>query len=52
MQIGLPGLLTLLFVTMKLLGVIAWSWWLVLLPAYGSAILFLLFLLFVAWANS
>lgn len=33
-----PGFLTLLgvvFITLKLLGTITWSWWLVLLPLYG-----------------
>lgn len=31
--------LTLLFVTLKLVGIIGWSWWLVLLPLYGGAAL-------------
>jgi hypothetical protein len=30
--IGFSGLLTLLFITLKLTGFINWSWWLVLLP--------------------
>jgi len=30
------GLLTILFITLKLTNVIDWSWWLVLLPLYGS----------------
>jgi len=34
------GLLTLLFVGLKLTGFIDWSWWLVLLPAYGGLALF------------
>lgn len=29
---GILELLTLIFVVLKLIGVIAWSWWLVLLP--------------------
>lgn len=29
---GLFNVLTLIFVVLKLVGVIAWSWWLVLLP--------------------
>lgn len=29
--------LALIFITLKLIGVIAWSWWLVLLPLYGGA---------------
>lgn len=31
----LAVLLTVLFVGLKLVGIIAWSWWLVLLPLYG-----------------
>lgn len=37
------GLLGLLFIGLKLTGVIAWSWWLVLLPLYGGLVLFVLF---------
>lgn len=33
--IGLFGLLAIVFITLKLTGTIAWSWWLVLLPLYG-----------------
>jgi len=29
----LTGILTIVFVVLKLVGVIAWSWWLVLLPS-------------------
>lgn len=36
MKIGFLGLLGLVFITLKLCGVIAWSWWLVLLPLYGG----------------
>ena len=39
MQIGFAGLLTLLFIALKLTGYIAWSWWLVLAPMWvGFAI--------------
>jgi len=31
--------LALIFITLKLTNVIAWSWWLVLLPLYGLAAL-------------
>lgn len=47
-NIGLFSLLGLIFVVLKLTDVIAWSWWLVLLPFYGGlaliAIVFLFFL--------
>lgn len=29
------GLLTLVFITLKLIGVIDWAWWQVLLPLWG-----------------
>jgi hypothetical protein len=45
--IGFFGLLTIVFIVLKLTNFIAWSWWLVLLPAYGGilAIFFLIILL-------
>jgi hypothetical protein len=39
--IGFAGLLTVLFVGLKLTGYIAWSWWWVLSPIWISASLFL-----------
>lgn len=36
MNIGFFGLLGLLFIGLKLGGMIDWSWWLVLLPIYGG----------------
>lgn len=32
--IGFTGLLTILFISLKLLGVISWSWWWVLSPLW------------------
>lgn len=32
------GLLTLILITLKLTGVITWSWWVVLLPIFIPAI--------------
>ncbi len=47
MKIGFMALLALVFITLKLCGVIAWSWWLVLLPLYfGLAVVVGLILLF------
>ena len=37
--IGFFGLLTVLFIALKLTGVIGWSWWWVLLPLYGPLVL-------------
>lgn len=33
-KIGFFGVLALIFITLKLLGVIAWSWWWVLAPIW------------------
>jgi hypothetical protein len=48
-KIGLSGLLTVLFVALKLLGVIAWSWVWVLSPLWiGFVLWFILACLIVA----
>lgn len=39
---GILGLLTVLFVGLKLTGYIAWSWWLVLAPLWGGLAFFLI----------
>lgn len=41
MKMGICSVLGLIFVTLKLTGVIAWSWWWVLLPFYGGIALLL-----------
>ena len=45
MQLGFFSLLALIFVTLKLLNYIDWSWWLVLLPAYGGLVILLILFL-------
>lgn len=45
--IGFSSMLTIVFITLKLLGHIDWSWWLVLAPTWGSFILGVLLLWFV-----
>jgi len=42
--IGFTGLLTIVFITLKLLGEIDWSWWWVLSPIWISAIIIFVFL--------
>lgn len=56
--IGFAGLLTIVFITLKLTGVIAWSWLWVLSPLWISFLLALLIIggilsvaLFVAWKD-
>jgi hypothetical protein len=46
MQVGLPGLLFLLFLALKLTGYITWSWWWVTAPIWIPAIIGII-LLFV-----
>ena len=41
---GLLGILTIVFVVLKLTGNITWSWWWVLSPLWGGFILIVLFL--------
>ena len=45
--IGFFGLLAVVFITLKLTGVIAWSWWWVLAPLWGPLVILLLVLLFI-----
>ena len=48
MQIGFIGLLTLLFIGLKLIGYIAWSWVWVLSPLWISALFWLAVLIILA----
>ncbi len=46
--IGFVGLLTILFVGLKLTDVIDWSWWWVLSPIWGCGVFVIALLLIVA----
>lgn len=46
--IGFTGLLALVFITLKLCGIISWSWWWVLAPLWIPFILIVLIALFIA----
>lgn len=48
--IGFAGLLTILFIALKLTGYISWSWWWVLSPIWIPIILILIFLSIAAIA--
>ena len=52
--IGFVGLLTVLFIGLKLTGYIAWSWWWVLSPIWISAAIavFLIFVIYVIYELS
>jgi uncharacterized membrane protein YvlD (DUF360 family) len=48
--IGFFGLLTILFITLKLIGYIDWSWWWVLAPLYMPITIFMVgFFIFVLY---
>ena len=44
---GVLGLLGIAFIVLKLVGVIDWSWWLVILPFLIATIPFIIFLLII-----
>lgn len=46
--LGFLGLLTIVFITLKLLGKISWSWWWVLAPLWGWALI-VVFVLVGLW---
>lgn len=48
---GFVGILTAVFVGLKLAGVIQWSWWLVLAPMWGSLVLAVLLAIIIAAAT-
>jgi hypothetical protein len=45
--VGFFGLLTIVLIVLKLMEIINWSWWLVLLPFYGPILCVILFILYV-----
>ena len=53
--IGFTGLLTIVFIILKLCNIIAWSWWWVLSPLWISAILWVIVVVIIllvgGWKN-
>ncbi len=47
--VSFAGLLTIVFIVLKLTGTITWSWWWVLSPIWISFMLVLLIILVVTW---
>ena len=43
--IGFLGLLTIVFIILKLLNKITWSWWWILSPSWVPLVIFLVFLI-------
>lgn len=49
---GFTELLTIVFVVLKLIGVISWSWWLVLLPEIIASGLYVILLVCACVVNA
>ena len=49
--IGFTGLLTIVFIILKLCNIITWSWWWVLSPLWISAILWVILVVIVLLAG-
>lgn len=47
--VGFTGLLTIVFIVLKLVGIIQWSWVWVLAPIWITAIIVVVILMFVVW---
>jgi hypothetical protein len=45
--IGFTGLLQIVFIVLKLIGVISWDWWIVLCPTWISIIIVIIFLIVI-----
>ncbi len=48
---GFTEVLTIIFIVLKLLGVIDWNWFLVLLPEIIAVVFYMVFILIIASAN-
>lgn len=48
---GFTEVLTIIFIVLKLLGVISWSWWIVLLPEIVMAVIYVIMVLSVVLVN-
>lgn len=49
--IGFFGLLTIVFIALKLMGYITWSWWWILAPMWGPALIVIFFLILMIIIN-
>ena len=49
--IGFTGLLQIVFIVLKLVKQIDWSWWWVLSPIWISVVLFMLFVIIIIWLS-
>ncbi|UUV44276.1 membrane protein [Rhodobacter phage RcMcLean] len=50
--IGFTGLLTILFIGLKLTGYITWSWWWVLSPIWITFLIVMVIVMVAIWAST
>ena len=51
MKIGFFGLLQVIFIVLKIIGQIDWSWWLVFVPFYIWFVLYILAMIYIDWRD-
>lgn len=49
---GFTELLTVVFIVLKLMGIITWSWWLVLLPEIIAGLFYIILISSPLWIDS
>lgn len=49
---GFTELLTVVFIVLKLMGIITWSWWLVLLPEIIAGLFYVILISSPLWIDS
>ena len=47
--VGILGVLLIVFIVLKLVGVVTWSWWVVLIPLWIEIGLLIIVILVIVW---
>lgn len=49
--VGILGVLLIVFIVLKLVGVVTWSWWIVLAPLWVEIGLLIIVILVIVWLD-
>lgn len=49
--VGILGVLLIIFIVLKLVGVVTWSWWIVLIPLWIEIGLLIIVILVILWSD-
>ena len=49
--VGILGVLLIVFIVLKLVGVVTWSWWVVLIPLWIEIGLLIIVILVIVWLD-